>query len=538
MNNNILYLTLLLLATACSIKPNSEKAQFSTAQQSLIEAGGPTDPMRVWKITNYTDSLLLRKQSEIVIPDPDDPVLKRFTERLYATVRDSASRGVGIAAPQVGILKRIIWVQRFDKPNFPFEVYLNPEITEYSEKTITCREGCLSIPNRSDTLNSRAYSIKIEYDRMDGTHIQEQVDDFTAVVFQHEIDHLNGIIYLDHLAKEIEESGKAVVDPKQILREAIQDEFPGVEAAVAMIRGGDVQFYGVRKTTDSIEWLDNRDAVFEIGSISKVFTGLLYAEAMDRGLVRADDQLQTHLPVPFRLTDAITLDHLVTHTSGLPRVPSQVFFASIRNEPNPYAGFDETELHKWLTDYAVSNNAPGEKFEYSNLGMGLLGYAVTERTQKSYGALLDEWVFEPYKMTNSTLDTATISNRYVSGITSEGQPGVHWNLEMLSPAGGVLSTAEDLSRFALAHLSDNELLTATRAPRHRVNDNMEIGTAWVILHDKGRHPWYWHNGATGGYNASLILIPAEQHAVVVLLNREPNGAGEGLADKVAFGLLK
>jgi peptide deformylase len=160
-------------------------------------------PMRVYKITKPSDSILLRTKSAKVSVDPEDPVLQTFIKRLYRTVRDSLSMGVGIAAPQVGILKRIIWVQRFDKEGFPFEVYLNPEIKQYSTRKQTCLEGCLSIPNRRDTLNTRAYAVLLEYDKIDQSHQIEMVEDFTAVIFQHEIDHLDGILYLDHLEKEV-----------------------------------------------------------------------------------------------------------------------------------------------------------------------------------------------------------------------------------------------------------------------------------------------------------------------------------------------
>lgn len=118
------------------------------------------------------------------------------------------SMGVGIAAPQVGILKNIIWVQRFDKENLPFEVYLNPVIKNYSERKQTFREGCLSIPDRTDILDSRAFSILIEYDTMEAEHKIETVEGFTSVIFQHEIDHLNGILYLDHLEKEVIDARK------------------------------------------------------------------------------------------------------------------------------------------------------------------------------------------------------------------------------------------------------------------------------------------------------------------------------------------
>jgi peptide deformylase len=186
---------------SCSILI-TQKRIFSEDQSQMIMSGSATEPMRVYKITNYQDSILLRKKSEDVIIDAENIVLQTFVDRLYATVRDSISLGVGIAAPQVGILKNIIWVQRFDKDQFPFEVYLNPKIIQYSDKTQECREGCLSIPNRSDTLNSRAYAVLIEYDKLDATHHTEMIEGFTAVIFQNEIDHLNGILYLDHLENE------------------------------------------------------------------------------------------------------------------------------------------------------------------------------------------------------------------------------------------------------------------------------------------------------------------------------------------------
>ncbi len=177
---------------------------FSNLKQALIAQGDNVTPMRIYKITNPKDSLTLRQQSTYIAPNPKNKTLSKFIKRLNATVRDSSAMGVGIAAPQVGILKAIIWVQRFDKENFPFEVYLNPKITNYSTLKQTVKEGCLSIPNKSATLNSRSKTISISYDTLEGAKVTEEVSGFTAVIFQHEIDHLNGILYLDHLIKDIQ----------------------------------------------------------------------------------------------------------------------------------------------------------------------------------------------------------------------------------------------------------------------------------------------------------------------------------------------
>jgi len=214
MKQIIALITLLVVIIGCSSSKtstkwiNKKKQYFPGHQLSLIMHSDSTLPMRVLKINNKKDSIVLRTKCERVIVYPDDVVLKHFVNRLYRTVRDSISMGVGIAAPQVGVLKNIIWVQRFDKEGFPFEVYLNPKIVQYTDKKQDCVEGCLSIPDRSDTTKTRAYAILIEYDKMDGTHHTEMIEAFTAVIFQHEIDHLNGILYLDHLEKEMSDAKK------------------------------------------------------------------------------------------------------------------------------------------------------------------------------------------------------------------------------------------------------------------------------------------------------------------------------------------
>ncbi|MBD0824698.1 peptide deformylase [Aestuariibaculum marinum] len=204
----ILFFGIVLMMSSCHGPKNILRHGFSSEQIDLIMASDSLAPMRVFKITDKKDSLLLRTKSSKIKANPDDVVLQHFVKRLYATVRDSMSLGVGIAAPQVGVLKNIIWVQRFDKENLPFEVYLNPVIKEYSKKKQVCKEGCLSIPGRSDTLSTRAFSIKIAYDTMDAKHKTETVEGFTSVIFQHEIDHLNGILYLDHLQKEIQDTAQ------------------------------------------------------------------------------------------------------------------------------------------------------------------------------------------------------------------------------------------------------------------------------------------------------------------------------------------
>ena len=191
---------ILIFITGCSgtLEINKEN-QFSSVQTELIMSADSTTPMRVLSVYNKKDSLLLRTKSVEITPDIDDITLQYLIKRMYATVTDSITEGVGLAAPQVGILKNIIWVQRYDKPGYPFEAFLNPKIKQYTKKKLNWVEGCLSIPERRDTTTTRSYAILIEYLSPDKSYHIEMVEGFTAIIFQHEIDHLNGIFYLDRL---------------------------------------------------------------------------------------------------------------------------------------------------------------------------------------------------------------------------------------------------------------------------------------------------------------------------------------------------
>jgi len=183
---------------------------FSKSEQDLILSGQISEPMRILQITQPSDSLILRMPSLSFKVQADDQVLNYFVDRMLVTLQNS--KGVGIAAPQVGILKRIIWVQRLDLDNEPFEVYYNPEIKKYSEMKQEVREGCLSIPDYRGTTQDRAYAVFVAYENRQGQHKCEMVEAFTAAIFQHEIDHLTGIMFIDHLIKERDASMQHKID--------------------------------------------------------------------------------------------------------------------------------------------------------------------------------------------------------------------------------------------------------------------------------------------------------------------------------------
>ena len=146
------------------------------------------------------------------------------------------------------------------------------------------------------------------------------------------------------------------------------------------------------------------NTVFEMGSISKVFTGALLADMVARGEVKLDDPIAKYLPqtvkVPSRNGRQITLLDLATQSSGLPRLPSNMRPADFSN---PYADYSVQQLYEFLSGYSLTRD-PGQRYEYSNLGVGLLGHVLALRAGKSYEEILKERILDPLGMNDTRVD--------------------------------------------------------------------------------------------------------------------------------------
>ena len=156
--------------------------------------------MRVLTVESEADSIVLRKHcKELTIKELNDNVFRELSEKMVATVTSPEQDGIGIAGPQVGISRRVVAVQRFDKEGEPFEVYPNIRITARRGEPEPGSEGCLSVPGRRGTV-SRHREIDISYKAMpEGRDTVETITGFTAVIFQHECDHLDGVLYTDYI---------------------------------------------------------------------------------------------------------------------------------------------------------------------------------------------------------------------------------------------------------------------------------------------------------------------------------------------------
>jgi serine-type D-Ala-D-Ala carboxypeptidase/endopeptidase len=308
-------------------------------------------------------------------------------------------------------------------------------------------------------------------------------------------------------------------------------------AAVGLINEKGTQIVGLGKMSDKDASAPRGDSVFEIGSISKVFTGLILARMVEAGEVALNEPVQKLLgdsmTVPKWEDRQITLVDLATHTSGLPRMPADF---TPKDMTNPYADYSVAQLEKFITGCKLPRE-PGTLAEYSNLGMGLLGHALALKSGMSYEALLRKQVCQPLGMndTRITLNAAEKA-RLAQGHDGDGNAVANWDLPTLAGAGAIRSTAADMLKFLAANipLTKTPLAAAmadSQAVHFEVPDGggSRIGLAWQLRNDHV----VWHNGQTGGYHAFACFSPEKRAGVVVLSN-----TATLQVDAWGFGLFK
>ncbi|MGA2133887.1 MAG: serine hydrolase [Bryobacteraceae bacterium] len=266
------------------------------------------------------------------------------------------------------------------------------------------------------------------------------------------------------------------------------------------------------------------DTVFEIGSVTKVFTSLILADMIEKGEAKPDDPVSKFLPatvkVPSRNGRQITLLDLSMQISGLPRLPDNLKPA---DPGNPYVDYDAAKLYDFLSGYQLKRD-PGEKYEYSNLAVGLLGHALALKAGMSYEELLRKRIFAPLGMTSTSL---TLSNemkkRLAPGYSASLQPVKNWDFDVLAGCGGIRSTVNDMLKFLAANLelTDSPLRNAMRRMRSVDKDtgepDLKIAMAWHIF-TKFDEQIYWHNGGTYGYRSFVGFNPSTKEGVVILCN--------------------
>ncbi len=313
--------------------------------------------------------------------------------------------------------------------------------------------------------------------------------------------------------------------------------FPNhTQISIAIIKDGKVIYFGIYKESDTISTIDNKKNIFEIGSISKVFTSTLLANFVMDGKVKLNENVNEYLKTPLNNRTKISFTDLANHTSGLPRLPTNLDLTKV-NPENPYIEYKEKEMKEYLTKYLELSNK-GE-YQYSNLGAGLLGYTLSKIENVTYESLLQNKIFSKYAMQNSTADINKIKGNLVRGLNNEGKEIPNWEFSVLAGAGAIFSTVEDLSQFAISQFDySNKELKLTRVKTFELNKHIDIGLGWHILKSQSKNFWYWHNGGTGGYSSSIVIEEKFKNGIIVLSNVSAFNPNMGNIDKLCFELMK
>jgi CubicO group peptidase (beta-lactamase class C family) len=270
--------------------------------------------------------------------------------------------------------------------------------------------------------------------------------------------------------------------------------------------------------------------LFEIGSITKVFTGLLLAKTVNEGKARLDDSIAKYLPADLNLAPqlaAITLEQLATHTSGLPRLPDNFK----RTDPlDPYADYTTADLYAFLAAYRPAKPAP-RPTDYSNLGMGLLGHILERIHGRSYVELVAERITGPLGLKDTVIELDPDQQTRFAVPHSGSTTVKPWHNPGLAGAGGLCSTAADLASFvtALMNPGDSPLRAAwalARQPRASLGWQ-KLGLA-IMIDKHDAELTYWHSGGTGGSRSYLGFSPDTQRGLVILLDNDTR-EGESIA---------
>ncbi|MGH9946646.1 MAG: serine hydrolase [Pyrinomonadaceae bacterium] len=314
-------------------------------------------------------------------------------------------------------------------------------------------------------------------------------------------------------------------DINKILEERLKAEPLGSTFSVAVVDEKGAKFYNSGKTSkrpDAAE--SNENTVYEIGSITKVFVGILLAEAVRRGEVTLNDPISKHLPktviTPKFGGREITLLDLTTHHSSLPRLPDNFKPATMAN---PYADYSVAQMYEFLGQVKLAKDV-GSEFAYSNFGVGLLGHILSLKAKMPFEMLVRTRILKPLDMNDTSIVLSPkMKANLAVGYDDGGMPTPNWDFDALAGAGSLRSTSRDMSKFIAANLGlvktplAESLAEAQKMRTVGERPTQNIGFGWFSDPLDGRQLLF-HGGGTGGYVTFVALDTEKKKGVFVATN--------------------
>ncbi|PZR23961.1 MAG: hypothetical protein DI539_01850 [Flavobacterium psychrophilum] len=307
--------------------------------------------------------------------------------------------------------------------------------------------------------------------------------------------------------------------------------------SIAVISDGRVNFYNYGEAEKKSGKLPGQATIYEIGSISKTFTGILLSKAVEDKKIALDEDIRNYLPQSCAGLSynglPILVSQLTNHTSGLPRLASNLSEQPNFNELNPYKNYDKNLLIAYLSTVKIINR-PGTFQEYSNTGTALLGMIIEKAYGKTYDQLVKEFITGPLKMNSTFINASHDKVSLMAKGYYQGNVNPYWDFSDLPAAGALKSTATDLSLYLKANI--DESLPYIKNSHTVTFEQGQRATAynWFIDTLKTGDKLVWHNGGTYGFSSFIGYLKDKKCGVVVLAN----SFSEGGPDNIGISILK
>lgn len=310
-----------------------------------------------------------------------------------------------------------------------------------------------------------------------------------------------------------------------------------VGLSIGIIRNGQRSVYGYGQTRKGNKTVPQANTLYDLASVSKTFTGLLLAIAIEHKLVKPDDDIRQYLEGDFSNLSfnntPITLAHLISHTSGLPRLPANLEEQPDYKEQDPYRNYTKELLLTDLKKVKLAHK-PGTHGEYSNYGTALCGIILEQVFHKPYAQLVAEYITQPFGMNNTFVTIPDSLQAHMVGCYNEaGDSIADWHMNDFAAAGGISSTISDLLSYLTINVEEKTPAVKRSHTQLFKEPNGQItGYGWITTPLNNGHHLVWHNGATSG-SASFCGYIKETGTAVVILNNSGT-----LVDDLAITLFK
>lgn len=294
------------------------------------------------------------------------------------------------------------------------------------------------------------------------------------------------------------------------------DSLPdGFAISIGLLKNGETYYIGLVKQDDELVYSDLKDSLFEIGSLTKVFTSTLLANEVLKGNVKLNKPVNKAFSYTFNNKIKLSYQSLANHTSGMFPLPSNIGLHVYTNPAKAYREYSYDLFDDYLINELQLKQNDVPEYSYSNLGAGLLAYSLSKNANRCFEELLKESIFTKYNMTSTSYEKRTSFD----GIGANEKKSENWELDALKGAGGLISSTNDLTNFISGHFKEeNSELCLTRKVTFSVDEYMSIGLGWHILDTQTEDEKFWHSGGTGGYTSQVLFRTSNETGVVILSN--------------------